>query len=234
MKPYVGSLYSLCALFLAGCASTGGIAPNRAEISRMKDSDVAETRAITYAPADFELLSAKKAAIGGMFGILGAVASANSMQKAGQEMITAYAVVDPSIIVRERLAEALTSEFGVKASSDSAPTSDDLTVLKGRFGSATILDTKTKNWRLSYYPGDWSHHFLIYTVRARLLRLSDGKVLWEAHCVRKLTDSNDSRRTVDQYRANNGELLKQKVQEAGGACADELIAGLSVTRTAGR
>ena len=84
----------------------------------------------------------------------------------------------------------------------------------------------------SYYSGDWSHHFLIYTVRARLLRLSDGKVLWEGHCERKLTDSKENRRTVDQYRANNGELLKQKVQEAGSGCADQLIAGLSVKRTA--
>jgi hypothetical protein len=231
MNPYAGSLVVISALLLAGCASTGGIAPNRSEISRMRDTDAAEIRAITYAPAGFELLSAKKVAAGSMFGILGAVSSANSMQKAGQEMIIAYSVVDPSIPVREKLAEALTNEFGLKSTVDSATASDDVTVLKSRFGGATILDTKTKNWRLSYYPGDWSHHFLIYSVRARLLRLSDGKVLWEGQCVRKMTDAKNSRRTVDQYRANNGELLKQKVQEAAGGCADELSAGLSAKGT---
>ena len=231
MKPYVRSLSSLGVLVLAGCASTGGIALNRGEISRMKDSGTAEIRAITYAPPAFELLSAKKVAAGSLFGIFGAVASANSMQKAGQEMIAAYSIADPSITVREKLADALASEFGLKSSADSAPATEDLTALQGRFGSGAILDTRTIAWRLVYYPKDWSHHFLVYTVRARLRRLSDGKVLWQGKCVRKLTDSKDSRRTIDQFRVNNGELLKQKAQEAGGGCADELIAGLSVKAT---
>ena len=228
MKTNTGSLYLVGALLLAGCASTGTLGPNRSELARMKETEAAEIRAITHAPAEFELLSAKKAAAGGLFGIVGAAAAGNSMQKAGQEMITTYRVVDPSIMVREKIAVAFANEFGIKSAPDSAPTSDDLGALKGRFGEATILDTRTRNWRLSYYPGDWSHHFLAYSVRARLLRLSDGKVLWEGQCVRKLTDAKGARRTVDQFRANDGELLKQKMQEAGSGCADELIAGLSV------
>lgn len=232
MKPAAGGIYTLCAMLLVGCASTGGIAANHGEIARLKNEGPADTRAITYAPVGFELLSAKKAAAGSLFGIIGAVTSVNSMQKAGQEMIAAYAVADPSITVRESLETALVSEFGVKTSRDSAPATDDINVLKSRFGGATVLDTKTTSWRLSYYPGDWSHHFLIYSVRARLLRLSDGQVLWEGHCLRKLTDDKGNRRTVEQYRANNGELLKLKMQEAGGGCSNELIAGLSLKRAA--
>ncbi|MEK6374270.1 MAG: hypothetical protein AABO58_16405 [Acidobacteriota bacterium] len=226
MKRFIGSLVSLLLVLLIGCASGGGIAPNRGEISKLKDSGSA-VRAITYTPAPFVLMSAGKVAAGSLFGIVGGAVAGNSMQKAGQEMIAAYAVEDPAVAVRDRVAGTLASEFGLEPAADTAPASDALPDLKGRFGDGTVLDTRTLGWQLIYYPSDWSHHYLIYAGRARLLRLSDGKVLWENRCFRKLPDPKGSRRTVDEYRANNGELLKQKVQEAGAGCAEELIAHLT-------
>ncbi len=213
-------------ILASGCASTGGVAPNRNEIARLKESTT-EVHAITYAPAPFTLLSAGKVAGGSLFGIVGGAVAANSMQKAGQELITTYNVSDPAIAVRERLAATLASEFGLQSTVDTAPASDALPELKGRFGNSVVLDTRTINWQLLYYPTDWTHHHLAYAGRARLLRLSDGKVLWLGKCTRSLPDPKGSRRTVDDYRANNGELLKQKVQELSSACTDELIAQLA-------
>ncbi len=220
------ALLSVTILFL-GCATGGGVAPNRSEISRLKDSGVAEVRAVTYAPAPFVLASAGKVAAGSLFGIVGGAVAANSMTKAGQEMIATLGVTDPAVDVRDRLAKKLESDFGLASKVETAPASDALPELKKAFTDGAVLDTRTMGWQLIYYPGDWGHHYLIYGGRARLLRMSDGKVLWEGKCFRKLPDEKTNRHTVDDYRANNGELLKERVQQATNGCADELIAHLS-------
>jgi hypothetical protein len=53
------------------------------------------------------------------------------------------------------------------------------------------LDTHTLGWQLIDYPADWTHQYLVYAARARLLRLRDGKVLWENRCFRKMPESVD-------------------------------------------
>lgn len=205
----------------AGCATTK-VAPNRAEIAKLQD-----VRAVTYAPAPFVLASAGKIAAGSLFGMIGGAVAAGSMQRAGEEMIATYAVPDPAVAVRERLAAALADQFNLQATPDTAPAGDSPAVLRSKFGGdAAVLDTHTLGWQLIYYPADWTHHYLVYVARARLLRLRDGKVLWENRCFRKMPDPRESRRKVDDYRADNGALLKQKAQEAADGCAEELIAHL--------
>ena len=218
----------LLLLVLACASGNTSVAPDRGEIAKLAAAQPADVRAITYTPAPFVLASAGKIGAGALFGIIGAGVAANSMEKAGQEMIATYGVTDPAIAVRERLAEAMTAKFGLHATADAAPANDTIGDLKGRFASsAAVLDTRTLGWQLLYYPADWSHYYLIYGGRARLLRLSDGKVLWEDRCIRKMPDEKPNRRTADDYRADNGALLKQKTQEAAAGCAEEMIARLA-------
>lgn len=208
-------------LFATGCASSK-IAPNRAEIAKLQD-----VRAVTYEPAPFVLASAGKIAAGSLFGMIGGAVAGASMQKAGEELITTYAVPDPAIAVREQLSAALSEQFNLQATPDTPPATDMTAHLQTKFGKeGAVLDTHTVNWQLLYYPSDWSHHFLYYAARARLVRLRDGKVLWQNYCVRQLRDPKESRNQVDDYRANDGALLKQKAQEAADGCAAELIAHL--------
>lgn len=227
MKRFIASVASLLVVLLLGCATGGGVAPNRGEISKLKESGSSEIRAITYTPAPFILMSAGKVAAGSLFGIVGGAVAASSMEKAGQEMVATYGVTDPAVGVRDRLATALESDFGLRATADAAPATDAVPELKAKFGDGAVLDTRTLGWQLIYYPSDWGHHYLIYAGRGRLLRLSDGKVLWEGKCFRKLPDEKGKRKTVDEYRADGGELLKQKVHEAGSGCAEELLAHLA-------
>lgn len=214
---------AIAALLLGTACATSTVAPKRAEIEKLKD---AEVRAVTFPPAPFVLASAGKAAAGGLFGMIGGAVAANSMQRAGEELIDTYDVPDPALSVRERLASALTEGFGVRVAPDTAPAGDTPGELKAKFGDATVLDTQTIGWQLVYYGSDWTHHYLVYAGHARLLRLSDRKVLWENRCFVRLPDPKGSRRQVDDYRANNGELLKQKAEEAANTCANELIAHL--------
>ena len=222
-------------LLLVGCATGGGVAADRGEIAKLSAPQPADVRAITYTPAPFVLASAGKIATGALFGIVGSAVAANSMQTAGEQMIATLGVADPAVVVRERLAATMTTTFGLHPTADTAPTSDALADLKSRFGaSGAVLDTRTMGWQLIYYPADWGHFYLIYGGRARLTRLSDGKVLWEDRCVRKFPEEKPNRHTADDYRANNGELLKQRTQEAASGCADEMIARLEGRATAAK
>lgn len=214
-------------LFGAACATNPGVVPSRAEVVKLSEGEV---RAVTHEPAPFVLASGAKAAVGGLFGIVGGVIAANSMQRAGQAMVAEYSVPDPSLAVRERLAAALSEQFSLRVTPDTAPVGDSVAELRTKFGSGAVLDTRTLNWQLLYYASDPRHHYLLYAGRARLVRLSDNKVLWQNRCLIKLQDPKGSRPTVDEYRAGNGELLKQKVQEAANRCADQLIAHLQTAR----
>src|SRR5581483_2398184 len=97
-----------CLLLLAaGCATGGGVSANRGEIAKLGQADV---KAITYTPAPFVLTSAGKVAGGALFGIVGGAVAANSMEKAGQELIATCGVTDPAVDVRERLSGKLQSD----------------------------------------------------------------------------------------------------------------------------
>lgn len=222
-KVLIGALL----LFGTACATNSGVVPRRADVAKLSEGEV---RAVTYEPAPFFLASAGKAAAGGLFGLVGGAIAANSMQRAGQAMVAEYSVPDPALTLRERLAAAVSEQFGLRVTPETAPVDDAVPALRARFGSGAVLDTRTLGWQLVYYPSDWRHHHVSYVGRARLVRLSDNKVLWQKGCFIKLQDPKGSRRTVDEYRASNGELLKQKVQEAANRCADELIAHLQTAR----
>lgn len=219
---------------VAGCATNQGVAPNRAELARLKEDPSTSIHALSHQPSPFVLMSAAKVGTGALFGLIGGAVAANSMQKAGEELIAEYGVADPALTLRDRIAQAMHDAYGVKATIHPPPdraaaATDSLPELKQRFNSGIVLDTRTLGWQLVYYPADWGHHFVVYAGRARLLRLDDGKVLWDGRCVQRLPDPKESRRGVDDYRANGGELLRAKIGEAAEGCATALIAQLNGT-----
>lgn len=229
---------ALVVVAAAGCATNQGVAPNRNELARLRENPSTSVHALSHKPSPFILMSAAKVGTGALFGLIGGAVAANSMEKAGQELIAACSVTDPALTVRDRIAQAMQDAYGVRPTvqivDEEAAVTDSLPHLKQRFNSGIVLDTRTLGWQLIYYPADWGHHFVVYAGRARLLRLDDGKVLWDGRCVQKLPDPKESRRTVDDYRANDGQLLRAKIAEAAEGCATALIAQLNGTATAAR
>ena len=218
----------VAAVLFTGCASSDGVAPNRAELARLGNDPSAQVRAVVHKPAPFVLTSAAKVGVGSMFGMIGAGIAANSMEKAGQELIASAGVADPAAAVRDRVAEALRGQYGIEpVVVETAPPSDSVAELKKTLGSGVVFDVRTLGWQLLYYPTDWTHHYVLYMGRARLVRLDDGKVLWDGRCLHKLPDAQGQRKTVDEYRADGGVLLREKIEEAANGCAETLIAHLS-------
>ena len=62
------------------------------------------------------------------------------------------------------------------------------------------------------------HHF----VRSRLVRLSDGEVLWQAVCGLRGYPGDEAAKLPDLL-AGGGVLLRQKFDIAADRCAEELV-----------
>jgi hypothetical protein len=165
-----------------------------------------------------------------VIGINAGVAAANEAQEAGEraegaELTHEVGLGDPVVLLKERLASRLAGEISRIRPVVEAMHSDDLKSLKQAFGSATILDVKTTGWGLHYHMEDTKTFFALYRVRARLIRLDQDKVVWQA----ELTCAAGGDRqfglpTLEELRANGGALLKTAIAQAAEVCAEPLLA----------
>ena len=100
--------------------------------------------------------------------------------------------------------------------------------LRASVTAPLVLDFGTRSWGLAK-PGQsggeakadvpiYVHHF----VRARLLRLSDGVVLWRAVCGLR-GYAGDEPVKLSDLMAGGGVLLRQKLDVAADRCADEPV-----------
>jgi hypothetical protein len=103
---------------------------------------------------------------------------------------------------------------------------DAVEALQKAFGNGVVLDFKTRLWGLSSAPMRFSTYQVSYAVRARMLRLSDGKTLWQGYCEHLGSDAQ-WRASFDEFTANSGALLKQKLAETAASCGKELVAQFS-------
>lgn len=147
-------------------------------------------------------------------------------RSAGADLTNEVGLEDPVVLLKERLASRLAGE-GISRIRPvaAAMDSDDLKRLKQAFGSATVLDVKTKGWGLHYHFQDAKTFFALYWVRARLIRLDQGRVVWDAE--QRCAAGGDRRHglpTLEELRANGGALLKTTFAQAAETCVEPLLA----------
>jgi hypothetical protein len=132
--------------------------------------------------------------------------------------------------VRERMVTRLTGPLGYPAVLKRAPVmvaSDSAEALRASVKSPLVLDFATRSWGLGNLRGggDPKPEDLIYVhdhVRARLVRLSDGQVLWQAVCGLRGYPGDDPVKLKDLL-ADGGAALRQKLITAADRCSDELV-----------
>lgn len=88
---------------------------------------------------------------------------------------------------------------------------------KETFRTGAVLDVRTMKWGID-------NNRAKYSARARLVRLADSTILWEATCNEFVADKAKPGPTMEALTANDGELLKTKLGEAADLCADQLWA----------
>lgn len=100
--------------------------------------------------------------------------------------------------------------------------------LRRVFSQGLVLDFQTRVWTLSLYGDEkwwelttWSNSsppLLAYMVRARLLDLDRKQLLWQANCSAKT-----ERHRVEEWTANQNQLVKAKRDELVSRCTQALI-----------
>lgn len=138
-------------------------------------------------------------------------------------MANEYALEDPALRLQSRFLSSLEKELGIKDIRifQKSPSGESIDELKGMIGKGMVLDFKTTQWMLFYYPTDWSHYRIAYAARGRLVRLEEPKIIWQGTCEFIGQDPKTSP-TMAELVANNGALLKQRINEAADACAEQL------------
>jgi hypothetical protein len=220
-KPFRVSAFSLVilaagALFLQyGCARTAALQPvEREELMRLAEQP--EIKIVYYPPASLEVYRAKQRTSGADYGPNAAIAE-------GSRLRNRFALEDPALQVKERLAVLLAFEFGFTNINSvlHVRSADDLDALKTDFKESALFDFRTLAWALGSLPAPHSYSGVLYSARARLIRLNPAHVVWEGQCLIQRKDL-----TLEGLEAREAAALKEKLRETADACAAQLAAQL--------
>ncbi len=166
--------------------------------------------------------------IGKYFGPVGLIAGGmsdlRSAQTLGERLLQEYSIQDPVLLVKAKSIALLARENinNIQAFDSTLP-EDNSARLKQAVDSSVIIDFKTITWVLQSLNKNPRHYADAYQARSRLIRVEDGKVLWEGECSIKTHDAATAP-TLAQLTSNQGALLKSLFQADADACADEIVA----------
>jgi hypothetical protein len=202
MKNYKIPLPCLSALFFLigmGCSSTSVMLSKE---DRARLNSRTEIGAVYHEPAAFY-------ADAGFSGLIGYGKSLS----AGKEIRAKYRFDDPAPAVKTKFLQALEKEYtGMKVLPVDRPVAvDDLAAVKKAYAGPWVLDFKTLGWG-STIEGD-----VEFTVRARLIRNDDAKILWQGTC--KYETKSGPRKLLT---GDSPALLKGKFQAGVAPCAQQL------------
>ena len=194
-------------------------------VERASLSSGQELRILYYEPPDFKVPPGTMPLI--MFGAVGgAIAAANMEQSQGQQTVKEYDVQDPIIQVSRRFVPRVGALLNVDMFGETSPRQDDdIDSLKREFSQGYILDLKTSKWGIFRKPFE-TFHYVAYRGRARIIRISENKIIWQGVCDLEEKD-NDKMPHITEFEANNGALLKDNLTKLAASCADELLKQLA-------
>lgn len=204
---------SVVLLVLSGCVSTEIIPLSQSDMNNLQGKTMTT---VTRNKPDFAAFTAGKAT----FGALGAGASIG----AGNQLIQENDVDDPANYIADALLEELKQRHNVKSilSQQTIAKSEDVAELSRQYGEADmLLDVRTINWSYTYFPTNWTHYRIIYSVKLRLIDTKTSKAIAEGFCAR-VPEGTENAPTHEELLANNAQRLKDELRIAADHCIHEL------------
>jgi len=204
---------------ISGC-SVQAIKPSEEAIKGLAGKSIT---AVHFEKTDFSAMKAGNA----MFGAIGGLAAVSS----GNALIAEHGVDDPSAAIAKLLSAAVKEKFGASTVSEVAQAIsrdvDEPEAVVKATGSTVgyVLDVKSLNWGLIYFPTNWTHYRMLYSVRGRLINAANGDVVAQMPCSFN-SDTEETAPDYDQLIADNGALLKKKAADAAVACAKVMVDSL--------
>jgi len=151
------------------------------------------------------------------------------------ESLSSYrvAVADPVGDVQASFVEALRRELGERSahpllvtpgSAHASGRGPAPEALRELLGPVVAIDLETIGWRMPFvsrsFPESRTTYGIEYFVRGRLLRLSDGQVLWQGICAFM---KDDAPRPLGELAADDWALLRARRAELASGCAEQLL-----------
>jgi hypothetical protein len=135
----------------------------------------------------------------------------------GSALETALRLEDPVLRVKDRLVSALRTKFDLVnvVVVPASPKNDGIDTLTRSFATGLVLDVRTMKWGVDNARAK-------YSARARLVRLADRAILWNATC-EFTADKTKPGPKMEELKANDGMLLKAKLLDAADGCSDQLV-----------
>ena len=117
---------------------------------------------------------------GVLFGAIGAIIGLEAYEECAESRRLGY--LDISLQVMNQFAEKINEHSADKLSSfNECAKDDDLTNLKTQYGAINIFDFKVEEWERIEVSKGWPNN-VPSVLRARLLDLDKGEILWEGIC----------------------------------------------------
>jgi hypothetical protein len=208
------------ALLAGGCAESMGEARLTSEVRRALGSG--GVLHVVRAPGRRLTVHSPASSVLTAIPILGIVPAVVDDQR-GSAWVRDYAIEDPAWSVKQLLATAIPARLGWAGVHDvdavlGGTSADEL---RRALGAGHALVLWTEQWTLTKGTGWEPEVALSYQVHARLLRVSDGAVLWSGGC-----DVRTAPASMDRWQENGGALLRSEHARAAGACGNQLLSRL--------
>lgn len=140
----------------------------------------------------------------------------------GDKWVQKYDLVDPAAHVQQIVNRDLPLKLpnAIIYTHETPLTNTNLDYLNRQFIKGLVLEFQTTEWELAQLPFSLRNVGLSYSADARLIQLGeDPQVLGNSHCRIRLK----GRWTLKQLQANNGELLKEKLNTVAQRCAHDFL-----------
>lgn len=136
--------------------------------------------------------------------------------KEGRQLVLVDHIHDPSEMVLPLLIEKIKQKdkklhFSSIQSQTDIPTTDK-----------ALLTLSSEGWRLTYQSFFVSHFRLQFKVIANMMNAATHQLIWKATCEYPGSQNITSSPTLDQYKANQGALIKSELATGSAWCANEL------------
>lgn len=206
-------LGTMIATAISGCASFNQQGMNAKAAPEIKGQTVTST---TREKPDFAAMTPGKAT----FAVIGAVA----MISEGNSIISTHNVADPADEIAIGLATELKKAYGMRLVTPPIKVgADDPAQIASSSKDAVryVIDAKTINWSIGYFPTDWTHYRTIYTAKARLINLQTKDVVAEGFC-KHIPESNVNAPTYDELIGNQASRLKSHLNTIAQECINSM------------
>jgi hypothetical protein len=205
-------LFSL--LLSSGCVSTKNIPLDIKQIKSLNNKVAGETK---RRKPSFVALTPTKA----IFGVVGA----GFALRAGNEIIRRNNIEDPAGYISKVLIQDFAKKYQLDITHSDVPLvgGESIAALSSQYSDSDIdilLDVKTINWQMLYFPFKQKKYRVIYTAKLRLIDVKAEKVIAASFCA---VIPNDKEKAFSYNRLldNNAEQVKVALKEHANFCIEE-------------